>query len=155
MSQLRAQNLSAMLQVTAYCYTQSLPSLTYRSTRVLVHGRSNRPCTFLKSIVTGHRTANPPPIPQTITRSTLGSLGYTPMLEYAWVLGVVWYSNDRMVAGLGLLPGTAPNGAPATLPPRLAHPLWCTLLFLGQQCYIGKTFSDDLLAFSVYGQLQL
>ena len=23
--------------------------------------------------------------------------------------GVVWYSNDRMVAGLGLLPGTAPN----------------------------------------------
>ena len=61
--------------------------------------------------------------------------------------GVVWYSNDRMVAGLGLLPGTAPNGAP----PRLAHPLCCTLLFLGQQCYIGKSFSDDLSAFGVYG----
>ena len=106
MSQLRAQNLSAMLQVTAY-NTESLTSLIYIC--VPVHGRPNRPCTFLKSIVTGHRTANPLPIPQTITRSTLGSLGYTPMLEYAWVLGVVWYSNDRMVAGLGLLPGTAPN----------------------------------------------
>ena len=50
-------------------------------------------------------------------------------LQCGTVCGVVWYSNDRMVAGLGVLPGTAPNGAPPTLPPRLAHPLWSTLLF--------------------------
>ena len=49
----------------------------------------------------------------------------------------MWYSNDRMEPGLGLLLGTAPapNGAPppppATLPPRLAHPPHATtLLFM-------------------------
>ena len=133
MSQLRAQNLSAMLQVTAY-NTESLTSLIYIC--VPVHGRPNRPCTFLKSIVTGHRTANPLPIPQTITRSTLGSLGYTPMLEYAWVLGVVWYSNDRMVAGLGLLPGTAPNGAAPPAPAATCHPV---LRILSAPLYSSST----------------
>ena len=68
--QLRAQNLSAMSQVTAY-NTESLSFLNIQMS-VPVHGRPNRPCTFLKSIVTGHRTLNPPPILQTITRSTLG-----------------------------------------------------------------------------------
>ena len=61
------------------------------------------------------------------------------------VCGVVWYSNDRMEPGLGLLLGTAPapNGAPpppATLPPRLAHPPHATtLLFYDDTkiCYIA------------------
>ena len=54
-------------------------------------------------------------------------------LQCGTVCGVVWYSNDRMEPGLGLLLGTAPapNGAPpppATLPPRLAHPPHATTL---------------------------
>ena len=67
-------------------------------------------------------------------------------LQCGTVCGVVWYSNDRMEPGLGLLLGTAPapNGAPpppATLPPRLAHPLWCTLLFLDLSCYRARWYT--------------
>ena len=69
--------------VTGHRQLHRIPYFLNIHLSVPVEGRPNRPRTFLKSIVTGHRTPNPPPIPQqTITRSTLGSLGYTPMLQY-------------------------------------------------------------------------
>ena len=69
--------------VTGHRQLHRIPYFLNIHLSVPVDGRPNRPRTFLKSIVTGHRTPNPPPIPQqTITRSTLGSLGYTPMLQY-------------------------------------------------------------------------
>ena len=66
-------------------------------------------------------------------------------LQCGTVCGVVWYSNDRMEPGLGLLLGTAPapNGAPppppATLPPRLAHPPHATTLLFYEDTKICYT----------------
>ena len=103
-----------MLQVTVY-YTESLTSLTY--SRVSRFRETQQTLHFSEVHCYGsshtESSSNSPDNRAFHSRESW---------LHPWrvtALGVVWYSNDRMVAGLGLLPGTAPNGAPATCHPVL------------------------------------